>query len=221
MDKDITPTLSNEKLLEVIESLEMDFDNPTLILDNKLVFFYEGKMYRLTMPSQYDRAIAEEKKTECYTRLVQSGKYLTKKQLREVLIEKQGLDIDGLELKQLELLNKRKELYFKLANKQSDEEKAIMDLKEQIEESKRQHFYVSLELYNYLSKSIEDQIEKEYVEYLASVLTQTSPPETSDPEEDKNWSKVWNTFDDFKKETGQIAEVAVKAMGDLLISTKG
>ena len=219
-DKIINPEVTSNKLLEALESLQMDFDNPSMIQDNKIIYFYDGKMYRSHMPPQNNRAMAEQKKNEFYVELLQSGKYLTKNQLKKVLIEKQGIDLEGMEKQQNKLIDKRKEAHLKLAVKLSEETEEINELKQIIEDLKREHFLISLEVYNLLSPCIEDQVETKYVEYLTYICTEVSEVDKLQPDNNDNWKRVWNTFEDFKKDTTRVPDVAVKAMGDLLIVTR-
>lgn len=204
-----------EDYLEMLESIDIDFDNPSLIQNNKSAFMVENKMYRCNMPSQYETSLAYDMKNKLYTKLIKEGEYLTTKQIKKYLKENQDIDIEGIEKEKLELENEIKNLYLVLVAKVKENKEDIEDLKSQIGDIKARHLELSIEVSNHISASIEQRVEKEYLEFLTCLCTDKLIENS-----DNKWIKVWDDWEYFKKDNTKIANKAVAMMASILIGMR-
>lgn len=205
------------KIENILKDLDINITNNSLIQDNKSIFHIDSKIYRCRMPNQRERSEAEQKKNEFYIQLIQNENIVTRKKLKEILKEKQDIDIDALEKKKLEILDKLKRAYEELYPYYSDEEKEIDAQKEKIEEIEKEYKSLSSEIIIYLEPCIESQIDKYYIEYLTYLCTDKLLAK-GDKEIDDQWNIYWKSFNDFQIDDTNILDQAIKNLSNLVIN---
>lgn len=201
-----------EHIKEVLETLQVQSLDDSLIKDNKLYFSFNNKDYVVVMPSQKIISEAHRVMDRYKMEKVTTEKVYTKAQIKKELKEKQGIDIEELEAERLKLQLKLKEVYldYALVNPEDKDEKLKQQLR--IKQIESDHLKLFVEISEHLSPSIENQLESVYVEYIASncafkVL------------EDEKLEKIWNKKEDFDNDnTGLVSEV-IKYTSYLLIKT--
>lgn len=208
----VTPQTSVEKLQEILDTLDTDFSNPSIIQDNKFIFKLGDYLYRSRMPNQKERSEAEAIKDKLYGRLLQEGGYLTRKQLIKLLL-KQDIDVIDLQDKKIKLEDKLKDNYLELAMAVTGDDVVINKLKADITEIENKHMLLSLEISNFLSPSIEDRLEKDYIEYLTAICTEKLTGKD-------DWSPAYTSFEEFQKGDTKLENKAVEAMAHLLVHIK-
>lgn len=204
-----------ERAKQLLTILESPFNDSSIIQDNKNMYLVDGDVYRCRMPSQLERSLAEDKRNKLYLKLLEAGEYKTRKQLKKLLKDRQGLDIDELEIEKEDINTKTKDAYLALAMKKTEDTLGIKEFKDKIEDLRLEYFKIGLEISNYLSASIEDQLEQEYIQYLTYACTEK-------PEADKedSWVKVWKSLDEFKNDTTKVSTLAINRLVALLINTR-
>jgi len=183
-----------------------------MIQDNKLPFTYNKECYRVRMPSQGEKAEAEDYRSEKQIEFIQRPNCKTKTELRKILKENNVVDIDKLEAQSNHIKKQFKNLYLKLAPKFDEDREGIQSEIEKINELQEKLQEVSQEITKHLSPSLEDRLEGVYLEYLVYLCTEKLV--------EKEWVKVWNTFDEYKKDNSPLATRAVVCMTHLLFNVR-
>jgi hypothetical protein len=205
-----------EKAKELLTTLEMPYNDSSLIQDNKILFTVDGALYRCRMPSQREKTLAEDKKNRIYGELLEKGGYKTRKQLKHLLKEHNNIDIDQLEaeknLIQEEIKNS---LYLSLATKTNDDIETIDSLKKKIEDLRLKHIQLALEISTHLCASIEDRLEKEFIEYIAFLCT-----EKADDKDADKWNSIWTSYDEFQNANTKVETKAIQHTVILLLNSR-
>jgi hypothetical protein len=203
-------------LHEVLRDIERELTDPSIIQDNKLIFKHMEAYYCVRMPNQLEEMMAQDEKNSLFGRLIQTDGYYMKKRLTQILKEKQGVDLDALEDKRYKINVKIQDYQMILAPKRTEETETVAELKAKIERLQEERKEVIIEINKYLSTSIEDQLEKTYVQVLTALCTEKLSIEDGQ----EKWSKFWPTMDDFKKETKSILHKSVACMSYLLFNVR-
>lgn len=205
-----------EKAKELLATLDSPYNDSSIIQDNKVLFINDGVLYRCRMPSQREKTLAEDKKNRLYGELLEVGGYKTRKQLKQLLKDKQDIDIDKLEVEKNLLQEEIKNgLYLSLATKGSDDTETIESIKQKINELRLKHMQLSLEISGHLSACIEDRLEKEYIEYITYLCT-----ERVDEKDETKSSKIWNSYDEFQNANTKVETKAIQHTVILLLNTR-
>lgn len=201
------------KIRETLSEIDIEFSDFSLVQDNKLLFNVGEGNYRVAMPSQKQFNKANQKKNECYVCLIQTEGCVTKKKLIKILKENQDIDVDDLIYKKKELQNSLEACYFSLYDTKDESDISAIEVK--IDEIKNDFKEVSTEIVGLLSSSIEDQVEKEYVEYLAYTCTE----KLVDSKED-TWEKHWKDYESFQNDNSKTVTKAIVHVTYLLMNTE-
>lgn len=206
-----TPVQNNKlkRLKEVLDSLNINLNNTSLIQDNKIIYIVNNQTYRTVMPNQRERVEAEDRRDILYTKLVTEGKYKTESQWRKILKENQDIDIAKLEVEKDTIIEKLKDTLLTL-NERATGDPSIVNLKTEIKEIHDSFQKLSIQIADYLQPCIESRLKKEYIEYLTYACTEK-------PEKD-NWVKVWNSFEDYQKDNSIIAHKAIEYLTKLIFT---
>jgi len=191
----------------------LGLNDSTIIQDNTLPFLIEDKFYRCRMPNQKEKTEAEDRRNRLYFKLLKEGGYLTRKQLKTLLKDKQDVDIEELELEKTKLLTQLQDFYLTLAQKMTEEAEVITTLKKEIVDIRAKYMKVSFEIITLLSACIEDRLEKEYMEYLTYLCTEQL-------EENGTWSKIWGSYDDFQSKNSKLENKAVEHLVYLFVNIR-
>lgn len=210
----------NGQIQEVLNELQNDMLNPELIQDNKLHFRVADKIYRVRMPNQKELAEANDRKNRKYMELLQkrnedgSFAYLMEKNLIKLLKESQNIDIELLneEIKKSEkdLIDK----YLSLAQLKDTDKQAIDNLKNEINQIKEQRLKLVLDRAGYLSVSIQNQAQDEYMKYLTAMCTESY----NEVDEKGTWSKIWKSFSDYEKDGSNLAYISLGRLTELTLN---
>ena len=202
-----------EKMKEIIESLEVESFNQSLIKDNKIIFVLDEYVYRCKMPSQKDLALAEDLENRLKVELIQKDGYVSRKKLKEILKEKQSIDIDDLENQKEELQKKLKDVYIDLAIIQTDNETELKNLKEKKRLIEEKFTLLIIEITEYLKPCIEEQIKKKYYEFLTHLCTEKAV-------DNDNWELVWSDLEKYEEDNSKLAHNAVGYLQTLLLNLR-
>jgi len=183
-----------------------------MIQDNKLPFTYNKESYRARMPSQGEKAEAEDYRSEKQIEFIQRPNCKTKAELRKILKENNVVDIDKLEAQSSHIKKQFKNLYLKLAPKFDEDKEGIQTEIDKINELQNELQEVSQEITKHLAPSLEDRLEGVYLEYLVYSCTEKLV--------EQDWIKVWNTFEEYKKDNSLLATRAVVCMTHLLFNVR-
>jgi len=167
------------------------------------------------MPKHREKVEAEDVRNKKEMELVAQGGNYYKKELVELLLKNQNINIEDLESKKEDIRNKIKENYLETAMSLSDNTNKIELCRNKFEELKKQLIEISFYITEKTKACIEDRVEKEAIEYLTSVCTEVLM--------DKNpevWDNVWISYNHFKEEESDLTEISIAHMVSLLVNTK-
>lgn len=202
-----------ERIKELINDLDMDSFNQSLIKDNKIVFVLDEQVFRCHMPSQKTIALAEDLENRLKVQYLQTDGYVTRKRLKQILKEKQNIDIDDLEKQKEKLQKQLKDVYIDLAMTQTNEDEQLKKLKENKKQIEEKFTYLIIEITEHLKPSIEDQIQQKYYRFLTYNCTEKAI-------QNAEWEKVWNTIEDYESDNSKIAHNAVGYLQTLLLNCR-
>lgn len=214
-DEKITPQNTLTKIKDLLDSMDVRIDNTSLIQDNKIIYKFQEKLYRCRMPNQRERAEADDFKNKCQIRLMEAGGYKSRKQLRAILKENGMVDLDALEVEKLKLQEDLKQVWMDMAILLDEQSDAIAKIKEKAIDIENKHYDICIEISNYLSPSMEDRIEKEFVEYLTYICTEQIKLDSSDL-----WEPVWKSYKEFQEDVTHLPNKAVLILTHLLLNTR-
>lgn len=201
------------RIKELLNTLDLNSFNQSLIKDNKIIFVLDTKVYRCVMPSQKDLALAEDLENRLKVQFLQKENYVTRKKLKQILKEKQGIDIDELESQKEIYQNQLKDIYLDIASTETDQEDKLKILKEKKHMIEEKFTSLIIEITEYLKPSIEDQIRKKYYEFLTYLCTEKSI-------EKNEWLKVWDTIDDYENDNSKLSHNAVGYLQTLMLNIR-
>jgi hypothetical protein len=202
-----------DQIKSVLSTIQLNSLDDSLVKDNILYFDYEGKQYRCKMPSQKDISNAHRRKDQFYLQSISNDICLTKDQIKKVLKEKQNIDLDLLELEKKELQKQLQDIYIDLATIHPDSSEKIESKKQLILSIEQQFTDIFIKITEYLTPSIESQLEKIYIEYLTFSCSEQKEDNT------ENWKKIWLSYEDFENENSNLTSECIKHMTFLLIKT--
>lgn len=204
-----------EKLLRIqalINDIEMDFKDESLIKDNKLYFNIGVDNFRVRMPSVREYKIANQLRKQKELELLETSKQWKREEIKKILKEKQGVDLDVLANEQQKIKEEIQETFLSLAPLSSDETEEIQKYKDKLAELKLKFVKILTDITEYYAGSFESQIEDYYMEYLTYLCTERA----TDIDNDK-WEKVWPTLLDFENSNSVVMNKSVEKMSHLLL----
>ena len=201
------------ELKEMLRELDINPSNPSLIQDNKIIFLYEDKFYRVRMPNQKEQTLAEQIQNKFKVKLIQEEGTITRKKLIKVLKEKQNIDIAELEKKKEKLQIKIRDAYLELAVVLSDDIEKIEELREVKNKIESEFMEVTIEIIEMLSACIEEQVKIEYYRYLSYLCTEKQINEDT-------YESVWKDYEEYGKDGSGLTYKALEYLQSLLLSVK-
>lgn len=200
--------------MKEIESIldSTNFLNAELIQDNKVHFHHNDCIYRVRMPSQKELSDVNRLKNGYYVELLKTPNILSKDNLKKLLKESQGIDIDGMEKELKDLEDSLYKVYLNLAGKRDNDTEGIEKCKKEIEEINNKRYEIIEKIANFLTPSIETQLENFYMEHLTSICTEKII------EEPNKWTKVWNSFDTYHNDSSTLRIYAMNVLMKLMMN---
>ena len=218
MGDKIKNVLSEEKVNQIRESLKdasQLVQDPSIIKDNKIIFYYKDKAYRVCMPNQRQSSEANHIKHQLYGELIQTEGCYLKNRLKEILQEKQGIDIKGMEIEFAKALQEYHDAQIDLALIPIEHKQKRVEQVKKVIELEEKYRMTSTPLIEYLSHSIEDRCQDKYVRYLTSLCT-----EKLVNAEKETWKRVWNTFEEFQNDASSMSDLAINRLVRLLTNIR-
>ena len=211
MEKDKKKTYN--EIAELVKDIDITLLSNSIIQDNKIIFTYNGNVYRCKMPNQKEETYAEAVKNKLKVKLIQEEDTITRKQLITALKEKQDIDINELELKCNEVKNELFQKYLKLAPVPSDNVAEIENLKDEIDEIEQKFLQLTYEIAEYLTPCIEEQTKVAYYRYLSYACSEIQVKEDE-------FKSVWDTFDTFESDDSGLSYKCIDCLHKLLLHIK-
>ena len=208
--------LSPKKIAQIKELLkEMDINpaNQSLIQENKIIFPFKNKIYRVSMPNQKAQTLAEQTQNKFKIKLIQEDGTITRKRLIKALKEKQDIDIIELEKKKEKLRIELQDIYLDLAGVDSIEIEKIEELRKKKNKIESEFMDISIEVIEMLSPCIEEQIKAEYYKYLAYLCTEKQLGQDE-------FEIVWKNYEEFGQDDTGLTYKAIEYLQSLLLSIK-
>ena len=204
MDKE---PINFENLDEILNKQISDND---LIQDNTYVFVLKEEYYRVRMPKQIEWAkskdIYNSRKIELYNR----PNTLSERKLKQILKEKEDIDIDELNAEKNELEKQWLTVNLEMAKTKDCETKLIAKYYIKIQEIKNKRMKIILEIAEKLSPALENQAQDRQYEYLVAYCTERHDKET------KEWKPVWESYEDYQNSTSNVRYYALGALTRLI-----
>lgn len=203
-----------QKIQKILSEINISDDAEKLIENNTLIFIVDNIIYRCKMPNQLNQTEANKIKNQVHINLLHTKDILFEEDLKNLLKEK-GIDIFAMEQKLQELKKELHQKFLLLAPTMTEEAEKIKQYKEEIKNIKQEFLVLSAKISILLEPSIESQTDKAYLEALTAFCTEKN----INPTEEK-WEKVWNTYEDFQKDSSKLPNKAIETMAKLLIYIK-
>ncbi len=200
-----------EKIKDLLNEIDMESFNESLIKDNKIIFILNEQVFRCHMPSQKVIALAEDLENRLKIKYLQLEGYVTRKKLKSILKEKQDIDIDDLEKQKEVLQEELKSVYLDLASTQTSEVEQLKELKEKKKKIEEKFTLLIIEITEYLTPCIEEQVRKKYYSFLTCYCTEKAI-------QNDEWEKVWKNLDDYEGDNSKLAYNATGYLQTLLLN---
>lgn len=205
--------MENKEILdESIYNLEQSNFNNAIIQDNKIIFIYGEKTYRVRTPIQSEQALMDNKRNLAQLEYMQQEGCITRKQLVAKLKSVGIFDLEDAENRRDILIRELKQLWFLLAPKSSENKVAIAELTKKIAEIETKLKELAIEISTHLSPCLENRLEKFTLEYLSFLCT--------DIQINGNWERAWKTIEDYQAEDNSLVDRATANLSWLLLNRK-
>jgi len=187
--------MDNEKELQQFKN-EMDeklsiAEVERLLSNNVIDFEFKNNQYRVCKPTFKHKKLAYDRKIVMVNKLIKDVNYMFAADLKKVLKDVRGIDIDALDT-QFNFLQKQteeKQNQLGQALKDNVPEDELLIYKSEIQKIQKEQEEISFKKSSYLESSIENQVEVETYAYLTYLITQKKSGD--------NWVAVWDSYDDF------------------------
>ena len=209
--------LSPERMVQIknlLKDIQVTSGNSSVIQDNKLLFVFKGDQYRIIMPNQLDLDGAEKAQNQLQLQLIQEEGNVTRRNLIKILKEKQNIDIKELEKDKNKYRQELQDALLELAVVSSDDHKKIEEIKLKKEKIEEKFMEVTIEVIEMLASCIEEQCKSQFYKFLAYSCTEKS-------NDNKEFQKVWNTFDNFLKDNSGLTYHALQGIQSLMLYIQG
>lgn len=210
----------DEKRKEIIRKLtnrlrEIDemYETEDLIKDNKILFNYREQEYRIRKPTRQEKKEMGEKRIQKFNQLLQEvdekekPKYILREQLIDIY-EKRDISFEKMNQKLIELNHKHDDKLLKLA--QTDNEKRVKELKNEIREIREEQAEISTRKADLLEYSLEDTLKEFMNTYFCYLLLEKK--------EKKTWARVFKTYEDFMN--SEDSELVTRGLYFLIVLIK-
>ena len=197
----------------VLKEMDVSSANQSLIQDNKIVFPYKDKIYRVRMPNQNEQVLAEEAQNKVKLRLTQEKGNRSRNQLIRDLKENNGLDVKTLEKEKEKIKDELQDVYLELAVVPSDFPEKIDEMVQKKEEIEARFMEIFIELSEILEPCIQEQAKIEYYRYLAFTCAEIQKGKDE-------FRPVWEYYDDYKKDDTGLSLLVLSNLQSLLLSIK-
>lgn len=191
------------KIKQEVQTLVDTSNIEKILVENEANFTYKGLKYKILQPTFEQKQEVNQKRIVKYIALLKDKNSILEKDLIE-LYKTRGIDIKAMDT-QYESLEKDKEDYFlKLgrAVEENKEEKELIIYRDEIKKIVESQQSIMAEKSMLLDSSIESQMNVFYYVYLASMVTQKL-------DENNNWVKAWDSYEDFIKEKESLINLTV------------
>jgi len=208
--------ISPEKMAQiksVLQEIDTINSDATLIKDNKILFPFNGKTYRVRMPSQNDEYRAEQAQNNLQIRLIQQDGTITKKRLIKLLKEKQDIDIEALEKEKDKIRKELQDVYLELAVVDSEDFARIDSCKLKKQDIENRFMEIVIEITEMLKPCIEEQVHIEYYRYLSFLCSEVCV-------QDELFEPIWKSYEDYCKDDTGLTHKALQHTHSLLINIK-
>ena len=207
---------STERIKEVIDLIDQDFLDPSVIMENVLYFQFNNKSYRSVMPSPKDLSEAEVIKNQTYGKLLNTEGYHLLDNLKKILKEKQNVDIDAMYTDKDLIIKSLEDKLIQLASYGDSKDLDKVDsIKDDIDAIKLELRDLTLVIERYLFPSIEKQMEARYLEYLTYLCSEV----LVEPKEEK-YERVWDNIEVFEADRSNLPIKALNNVTKLLLNSR-
>lgn len=206
-----------ESLNEILEELQKDLVNSDIVQDNKIVFPLGNNLYRVRMPNQKDLTVASNMKSVKYVELLRLKDILTIKQITKLLKEK-DVDISEIDSQIKGYEDEMHEIYLTMAKKKDSEEKAISQLKKELEAVRKKRMDLVMEKVDLLAPALENQVNEFYYKYLTFLCTEQYEEKEINNIVTGDWKSVWKTFETYCLEDSKLTHIALGKLTELIYS---
>ncbi len=208
--------LTPEKIAQlkaVLKEMDVSSANESMIQDNKCIFPYNDKIYRVRMPNQIEQTQAEEVQNKVKLRLTQEKGNRSRNQLIRDLKENNGLDVKALEAERDKIKEELQDVYLELAVVSSEFPVKIETMIKKKEEIESRFMEIFIEIAEVLEPCIQEQAKIEYYRFLAYTCAEVK----SDTED---FTPAWETYDDYKKDDTGLTTIFLNNLQSLLLKIK-
>jgi len=199
-----------EKAIKLEEEVRKALDKTfveNLIKDNKIIFEWKGMQYRVRLPTYKERQEVNKKRIEKYLELLNTkdsnGNFIYKSEADvRKLYRDRGDDIEIVENEFNNLVNQTNILKEKLgqALTENKADAELKSFKDEIEVLQKRQQELSMKKSLMLELSVENQLMHFVYIYVAFMTTEKN--------ENEQWIRVWNTFEEFENDSSTLFNLA-------------
>jgi len=197
----------------VLKEMDVSSANQSLIQDNKVVFTYKDKIYRVRIPNQNEQTLAEEAQNKVKLRLTQEKGNRSRNQLIRDLKENNGLDVKALEKEKDKIKDELQDTYLELAVVPSDFPEKLEEIVKKKEEIEERFMEIFIELSEVLEPCIQEQAKIEYYRFLAYTCAEVQTAEDE-------FKSAWEDYDGYKNDATGLSLIVLTNLQSLLLSIK-
>lgn len=210
---ELTQQLTPERMTEIKQALrdiQVTSANQAIIQDNKLLFLYNDKSYRVRMPNQEEQNKAEQEQNKLKINLYKDKGNVTRRQWIKILKESQDIDIEELTKEKEKFRQELQDVMLEEALISSDEKEKLQDSELKKLKIEEKFMTTVIEIAEALSPCIEEQAKMQYYRYLSYSCAELK-------NEKNEYISIWKSFDEFKKDDTGLSHKSIDAIQSLLL----
>lgn len=208
--------LSPEKIAQikaVLKEMDVNPANQSIIQENKIIFPFKEKIYRVKMPNQMQQTLAEQAQNKLKIKLSQEEGNITRNSLIKQLKEKQSFDVVELEKDKEKIREELQDVYLKLAVVPSEDVIKIEEFRNKKIEIESKFMEITIELIEMLAPCIQEQAKAEYYRFLSYICTEVQIAEEA-------FEPIWSSYDAYRTDGTGLTYKALEHLQSLLLSVK-
>lgn len=187
-----------KEFLKTLKELEKDKDVEKMIKDNRIHFRVGEVDYKVRKPNYAEQMRIEDFRRKKYSELIDDDSMMFRKQWVEKYLKK-GIDIDKMEKDVVRIQSEIDNMLLRLA--ETENKNDVEKLVAEIVKLKDEQAGINIDRTDFLSYSIEDQLQLVVTSYYAySVLEKLDKKEVKEDNvviNENKWVKAFKSYDEF------------------------
>ena len=207
--------LTPEKIAQiktVLKEIDINSANHSMIQDNKILFLFKEKWYRVRLPNQLEQTLAEQAQNKMQIRLASEPGNKSRNQLIKDLKENVGFDVAEKEKQQDKIKEELQSIYLEGAVIASEDVVRLEENYKKKDDIENRFMELTIELTEMLSPCIQEQAKIEYHRYLSYICTEEKVGD--------DFKATWKDYETYGKDGSGLTIKAFGHMQSLLLNIK-